>query len=265
MEYLIYQNEEQKGPFGLDDIQQMLCDGQITKDTLGWQDGMSDWSPIGEIVQIEEHVVSRSVSRGARVEKTVDAAFARFVTEEQDPAAVQKVINRIKDILTKGEEIEYVGVQKKPVITISPDSVVLTNKRFIIARPKLTGFKFEDFQWREVYDVHLSEQMMSATISCTIVGGQKTSIDSIPKKQARRIYSYAQEVEEKMIEERRNREMEERRAAAGGVVIQSPTQTSTETSDDPLAQLGKLKKMLEADLIEQSEFDTKKAEILARL
>ncbi|MEM7698338.1 MAG: PH domain-containing protein [Verrucomicrobiota bacterium] len=172
------------------------------------------------------------------------------------------------DILTKGEEIQYVGVQKKPVVTISPDSVILTNKRFIIARPKLTGFKFEDFQWRQVHDVHLSEQMMGATISCTIVGGQKTSIDSIPKKQARRIYSYSQEIEEKMIEERREREMEEKRAAAGGVVFQSPAHSAPApqaTAEDPVEQLGKLKKMLEAGLIDQSEFDAKKTEIMSRL
>lgn len=268
MSYLLYRNEQQEGPFDEAAIQQMFTAGQITAETPGWKEGMSDWVAIGDLVPLAQNEASVSESRGEKVESAIDSAISRFVTEEQDPAAVQKVVKRITDILTKGEEIQYVGVQKKPVVTISPDSVVLTNKRFIIARPKLTGFKFEDFQWRQVHDVHLSEQMMGATISCTIVGGQKTSIDSIPKKQARRIYSYSQEIEEKMIEERREREMEEKRASAGGVVIQSPAQSAPvpqAANEDPVEQLGKLKKMLEAGLIDQGEFDAKKTEIMSRL
>jgi hypothetical protein len=116
----------------------------------------------------------------------------------------------------------------------------------------------------------MSEQMLTATISCVIVGGKKLEIDSIPKRQARRIYAYAQEVEERMHEERRARDMEEKRVAAGGVVIQSPVgmpmqQNAAPVADDPMAVLGKLKKMLDAGLIEASEYEAKKAEILGRM
>ncbi len=45
----------------------------------------------------------------------------------------------------------------------------------------------------------------------------------------------------------------------------NPTQTTTPVQEDPIAVLGKLKKMLDAGLIEQSEYDTKKAEILSRM
>ena len=72
-----------------------------------------------------------------------------------------------------------------------------------------------------------------------------------------------------MHDERRNREMEERRAAAGGVVIQAPMQQApapqAAATDDPMEVLGKLKKMLDAGLIEQSEFDSKKADILSKM
>lgn len=44
----------------------------------------------------------------------------------------------------------------------------------------------------------------------------------------------------------------------------APTSNSTST-DDPMEVLGKLKKMLDAGLIEQSEYDTKKNEILSRM
>lgn len=41
--------------------------------------------------------------------------------------------------------------------------------------------------------------------------------------------------------------------------------TSVENAEDPMETLGKLKKLLDTGLIEQSEYDTKKAEILSRM
>lgn len=43
------------------------------------------------------------------------------------------------------------------------------------------------------------------------------------------------------------------------------TATSTDNAEDPMEVLGKLKKMLDAGLIEQAEYDAKKAEILGRM
>lgn len=198
--------------------------------------------------------------------------LSKFLEDEQDPAVVQKLVTRVQELLTKAESIQYIGVQKKPIVTLSPDAVVLTNHRFMIVRPKLMGMTFEDYPWREVANVHMSEQLLGATITCTTTSGRKSMIDSIPKKQARRIYSYAQEIEERAHLARRNMELERLRASAGGVVVHAPAigapplpQQSPPQQDDPVAVLSKLKKMLEAGLIEQAEFDAKKAEILSRM
>ena len=43
------------------------------------------------------------------------------------------------------------------------------------------------------------------------------------------------------------------------------TQSNAAVSDDPIEILGKLKKLLDAGLIEQSEYDSKKREILSRM
>lgn len=64
--------------------------------------------------------------------------------------------------------------------------------------------------------------------------------------------------------------------AVGGAVNQAfagfgtpaaPAATATPVPDanDPLVVLGKLKQLLEAGLIEQAEYDAKKAEILGRM
>ena len=73
-----------------------------------------------------------------------------LTNEEQDPAVVQAVYERVVQILTSGEKIEYIAVQKKPLLNITPDCVALTNRRFIIYRPLLGRVSFEDHPWRDL-------------------------------------------------------------------------------------------------------------------
>ncbi|AZR24303.1 PH domain-containing protein [Xanthomonas vasicola] len=200
-------------------------------------------------------------------------ALAQFLTDEHDPVAVGKILPKITELLTRDEQVEYIAVQKK-MVNLSPDAVVLTNRRFIVVYPKLLGMTFRDFPWREVLDVHMSEQMLGATIMCRTTQGAYASIDSLPKKQARRVYAYAQQVEESAYEKRQQLEIDKLRAAAGGVVVHAPSaqgalpsaqQIALAASDDPVQVLSKLKQLLDAGLVTQEEFDAKKAEVLARL
>ena len=269
----IHKNGQNEGPYDLDTIRQGLSIGRFTPEDFAFQEGCEDWVPLRTLLAPKvqspapkAQVVSNQIE--TKIEQ-IDSALAGLLGDDQDPGVVEKVAKKARELLTKGEQIEYIAVQKKPLITIAPDAILLTNKRFMIVRPKMLGMTFEDHIWREVLDVHMSEQILTATISCVVEGGKKLEVDSIPKKQARRIYAFAQEVEERMHEVRRTREMEESRAAAGGVVIHStgmPTQqNAAPVAEDPMAILGKLKKMLDAGLIETGEYEAKKAEILARM
>ena len=196
----------------------------------------------------------------------------KFLNEEQDPTIVEKVHAKTSELLTEGEEIIYIAVQKKPVVAMSPDCVVLTNKRFIIYRPKLMGrVDFEDHIWRDLQDARLKEGMLGATITMVAQGGRSLSVDYLPKAQARRLYSFAQQMEENAREERRARELEDKRAAAGGIVLQegrpsgSQTQGTAVPDEDPLQRLKQLKEMMDAELITQSEYESKKADILSKM
>jgi PH (Pleckstrin Homology) domain-containing protein/putative oligomerization/nucleic acid binding protein len=200
----------------------------------------------------------------------VSNVLRQFVNEEQDPKVVEQVLARVKDILTTGEEVKYIAVQKKPVVNLAPDSAVLTNKRFIIYKPTLIGgVSFVDYPWRDLKDAQVREGLLSATLFFQTIDGRPHSIDSLPKAQARRLYAMAQEMEEKVREERRQRELEDKRAAAGGVVVQAPVAhqpaPASAAAPDPLATLQKLKGMLDAGLITSAEYDAKKAEILASM
>ena len=156
-------------------------------------------------------------------------------------------------------------------MNFAPESIVLTNKRFIRYKPKLLGgADFQDHIWRDLKDAKMQETLTGATLSLATTKGTKLTVNYLPKAQARKLYSFAQEMEEHMMEARRVRELEAARASAGGITMQAPTGAppsgpSSPPADDPMAKLKKLKAMLDADLIEQTDYDSKKAEILADL
>lgn len=220
----------------------------------------------------------------------------KFLNEEQDPAAVEKVTEKLKGIIMNGETLEYIAVQKKPAVNISPDCVALTNKRIIFCRPKNLGFSmdFTDYVWKDILDCKLKEELLGAIFSINSIKGSE-SMDYLPKAQARRLYAIAQEQEETQREIRRQMELEEKRAASGSIQMNStqtipeafppqiPTVPILESSVEPqpiiepqpvveekkedeiTAALLKLKTLFESQLISREEYESKKAEVLSRL
>lgn len=118
-----------------------------------------------------------------------------FLNEEQDPKAVEKITSKLNDLLMKNEEISYIGVQKKPAITVFPDSIVLTNKRMIICKPKNLGLSmdFTDYPWDTIAGVFVKENILGSEFSFSTNTDMTVSIDYIPKIQARKIYTAAKE------------------------------------------------------------------------
>ncbi|PXY41563.1 hypothetical protein DMB65_06305 [Flavobacterium cheongpyeongense] len=121
--------------------------------------------------------------------------FKKFLNEEQDPKAIEKITSKLNDLLMKGEEVGYIAVQKKPAITVFPDSIVLTNKRIIICEPKNLGLSmdFTDYTWDNVAGAFVKENILGSEFSFNTNTDLSISIDYIPKIQARKIYTYAKE------------------------------------------------------------------------
>jgi hypothetical protein len=117
-----------------------------------------------------------------------------FLNEEQDPKAVEKVMTKLTDLLMKGEKVGYIGVQKKPV-TVFPDSIVLTNRRIVICKPKNLGLSmdFTDYQWEDVAGIFFKENILGSEFSFSTKTDIQVSIDYIPKIQARKLHTYAKE------------------------------------------------------------------------
>ncbi len=118
-----------------------------------------------------------------------------FLNEEQDPKAVEKITTKLNDLLMKGEEIGYIGVQKKPAINVFPDSIVLTNKRIILCEPKNLGLSmdFTDYAWEDIAGTFVKENILGSEFSFSTKTDIQVSIDYIPKAQARKIYTFAKE------------------------------------------------------------------------
>jgi len=121
--------------------------------------------------------------------------FKKFLNEEQDPKAIEKITSKLSDLLMKNEEVGYIAVQKKPAITVFPDSIVLTNKRIIICEPRNLGLSmnFTDYTWDNIAATFVKENILGSEFSFNTNTDLAISIDYIPKIQARKIYTYAKE------------------------------------------------------------------------
>lgn len=202
----------------------------------------------------------------------------KFLNEEQDPKAVEKLLGKVNSLLTSQEFVEYIAVQKKPALNLSPDCIALTNKRIIFCRPKNFGLSmdFQDYNWVDIADCHIKEGIIGATFMMKTVRNFTNMMDYLPKAQARKLYQYAQEIEEQMRGVRREKELETRRASAGGVTVNNATPIITQPqqfqqkaqlieNEDPFALLQKLKGLMENGIISPEEFEEKKNEILSRV
>jgi hypothetical protein len=225
----------------------------------------------------------------------------KFLNEEQDPKAIEKITSKLNDLLMKNEEIGYIAVQKKPAITVLPDSIVMTNKRIIICQPKNLGLtmNFIDYTWDEIEGTFVKENILGSEFSFSTKTDMQVSIDYIPKNQARKIFTYAKEqldllknpaintsvleevktTETEMFQEDAVEEVETEEVISFAEIMPIiPTYTESvsenynpitekklsELSQDELFEkLRNYKKLLDNGLILQGEYDVYKNEILS--
>jgi len=215
----------------------------------------------------------------------------KFLQDDQDPKAIEKVYTRLVDLLTTGEEIIYIATQKKPLVNLLPDCIAITNKRVLFFTPANLGLsiKFVDFVWKDVVDVYTKEEIIGAIFSVKTTNGAEMGVDYLPKIQARKLYQYAQERKESEREARRLRDLEEKRAESGSMQFETPAAAQAtafhaappvqqpEIKPEPVVvreepkpdvlteKLKKLKTLFDNGLISQEEYNHKKLELLSDL
>ncbi len=114
----------------------------------------------------------------------------KFIQDGQDIKVVEKIYNKIIDMLTHGEAINYIAVQKKPAVTLLPDSITISNKRIFLCEFTKLGLatNFEIFSWRDIKDIAFKEEIFGSKVTVIPFTGENLSIDYIPKVQARKLY-----------------------------------------------------------------------------
>lgn len=200
----------------------------------------------------------------------------QYLTDDQDPRTAEKVLGKLRDMLTSGEAVIYLAIQKRPAVTLIPDCIAVTNKRIVFCIPENLGLttNFITFTWAEVKEVSFKEEFFGSKFITIPQRGENVAIDYIPKVQARKLYQFC------------NEQLEKHRTLPSGpeTALQNenladdyasyievkdeaaPAIISTSDFEDELTQkLKKLKILFEKQLISQEEYERKKADILSQL
>jgi len=114
----------------------------------------------------------------------------KYVQDGQDPKVVEKIHGKILDMLTPGESINYIALQKKPAVTLLPDSITVSNKRIFLCEFTKLGLatNFEIFSWQDIKDIAFKEEIFGSKVTVIPFTGENLTVDYIPKTQARKLY-----------------------------------------------------------------------------
>jgi hypothetical protein len=199
----------------------------------------------------------------------------KFLSDEQEPKTVEKVIGKLKDLLTEGEELVYLAVQKKPAVNLLPDSIAISNKRIFYCEPGNLGLtmNFKDISWKNIKEVSFKEEFFGSKFICVPQHGENIVTEFIPKLQTRKLHQAANQQLEAYKEMVRQQLLEENRASAAAVNLPSPNAITdepiatpvtppVETEDETTLKLRKLKTLFDKQLITLEEYENKKAAIL---
>lgn len=119
----------------------------------------------------------------------------KFIQDGQDSKVVEKIYAKIVDMLTSGESLNYIALQKKPAVTILPDSITVSNKRIFLCEFTKLGLatNFEIFSWTDIKDIAFKEEIFGSKVTVIPFTGENLTIDYIPKVQARKLYQLIKE------------------------------------------------------------------------
>ncbi len=144
-------------------------------------------APIAGVPQAQQQQEERPITGGLTTQAS--GSLQKFVADGQDPALVKQVYEKTLQVLTGGEEIEYVAVANKAAVASTPDSAVSTNKRLIVYRKKRFGkLEADDIFWRDVRNIEMKDDRMGASLACESVQGWRLKVEALPSDQARHIY-----------------------------------------------------------------------------
>ncbi|WP_039866208.1 PH domain-containing protein [Pedobacter sp. BAL39] len=205
----------------------------------------------------------------------------RFLSDEQDPKAVEKVLGKLNDMLSTNEELIYLAVQKRPAVNLLPTCIAVSNKRIFYCEPGNFGItmNFKDISWKSIKEISFKEEIFGSKFICVPTYGENIITEYIPKVQARKLYQAAHEQLEGFKEQQRQAELEDKRSSTSPVTVTTAPEPKVieepapyvaptpivEQEDETTLKLRKLKTLFDKQLITLEEYEAKKADILDSL
>jgi hypothetical protein len=299
--YLIYQNEQQSGPFSLEELKLQLQAYTLSLEDFYWDEDTGAWQPISDLFTVEEEgnpppeesvallpeELPAEIPPGpAPIEEAIPAAseasspYDSLLTEKQSRKKVIASCQFLESLLNHGETIVYVAVQKKPFLNFSPEVAVLTTERVFLLYQKFFNTHYDDYHLNDILNLELKKTLFGSHFNFKSVDGQAYGILYLPKQQGTRFYEKARELQEKIRAAHKAAAPANTPLPTGMVrppsthknpglpINKIPTRAtaSAMSSDqDTLHRLETLKKMLEENLISEEDYAAKKKELLDRL
>jgi hypothetical protein len=181
---------------------------------------------------------------------------------------------KLNETLMQSETLLATGIQQRSLALFSRRKVVgITDSRIIvISRGIFGGFSMRDFQWKDLRDAQISENVLSGICGSNLTFhgvNESFFVPGVENDAAMLIYQKAQSEEQAWEEKRRVRDLEEKRAMAGGVIVnsgasQSNHESTSRDSSSVMEEIEKAKKLLDSGAVSDAEFNEIKSKILAK-
>ena len=197
---------------------------------------------------------------------------------QADENGLEKPLGDLRSVLIAGESIEAWVVQRR-VFAVTHRRVLVaatSGRLIIISRPLLGGFELVTVRWQDLEEVTLRVGVIGADLgiragkatdlaSLGSQGAQRVELKGLRKDQAQAVYRICQAQDQAWREKRRVRELEELRARSGGIqVMGSPLGgAAAAAGDDAVRRLQEAKRLLDARLITDAEYEAIKAKIVS--
>jgi hypothetical protein len=195
-----------------------------------------------------------------------------------DEAGLDTPLADLRSVLIPGETLEAWAIQRR-LFALGHRRVLVaatSGRLILITRPLLGGFALVSVRWQDLEEVTLRVGVFAADLgvragkatdlaSLAIEGSQRVELKGLRKGQAQAVYRICQGQDQAWREKRRVRELEELRARSGGIQVLAgaPLGGSAGAPDDAVHRLQEAKRLLDARLITDSEYEAIKAKIVS--
>jgi len=194
-----------------------------------------------------------------------------------DDGGVDKALSQLRSVLIAGETIEAWAIQRR-IFALAHRRLLIaatSGRLIVLVRRLLGGFDVLTIRWQDLEEVTLRVGVIGADLalragkatdlaSLSVTGSQRVEFAGLRKEQAQSVYRICQAQDQAWREKRRVRELEELRARSGGIqLMTAPAAAAGGADNDALSRLQEAKKLLDARLITDAEYEAIKAKIVS--